>query len=194
MAAKRICSISNCGKPTSKMGWCASHYSRWKRHGSPLAGHTFHGEPKAFLDQALISATDDCIKWPFGKDLNGRGTINLDGRLQYASRVVCELAYGAPATLDLEASHYCGKGHEGCINPRHLRWATRTENHADKILHGTILRGSRNPLVKLQDGDVREIRKRIAAGEIQSSIAKDFGVTRHAVSAIACGKSWSWLE
>lgn len=34
---KRICSIDDCGKPCFGHGWCQAHYTRWRKHGDPLA-------------------------------------------------------------------------------------------------------------------------------------------------------------
>lgn len=31
------CAIDDCGQPTVGRGWCRTHYSRWRRHGDPLA-------------------------------------------------------------------------------------------------------------------------------------------------------------
>lgn len=46
MANPKLCSIPDCGKPAYGHGWCSAHYSRWYRHGDPLAGGS--------------SPTDDC--------------------------------------------------------------------------------------------------------------------------------------
>lgn len=34
------CAIEGCEKPSWARGWCQAHYTRWKRHGDPLAGRT----------------------------------------------------------------------------------------------------------------------------------------------------------
>lgn len=34
----RTCSIDDCGKPMLARGWCSAHWTRWKRHGDPMAG------------------------------------------------------------------------------------------------------------------------------------------------------------
>lgn len=37
-ATTRTCSIDGCTKPVIARGWCTAHWTRWKRHGDPLAG------------------------------------------------------------------------------------------------------------------------------------------------------------
>ncbi len=154
---------------------------------------TAPGAPLAFLAQALLADTDQCIRWPFSGNGQGWGKVYVDGRLQVASRVVCERTHGAPPTRKHQAAHSCGKGHEGCINPRHIRWATRAENEADKLLHGTQSRGARNSQAVLTEADVREIRKRAADGEAQRKIATGYRVSQASISLIVRGKSWGWL-
>lgn len=33
------CSVSGCGGTVIARGWCQKHYSRWRRHGDPVAGN-----------------------------------------------------------------------------------------------------------------------------------------------------------
>src|SRR5699024_11188309 len=33
----KVCSVKDCGKKHHAKGYCKAHYSRWKRHGNPLA-------------------------------------------------------------------------------------------------------------------------------------------------------------
>jgi hypothetical protein len=113
-----------------------------------------------------------------------------DGRNRSVHQLSCERQNG-PAPVDKEAAHNCGV--RGCINRRHLRWKTRKENHADKIIHGTTNRGERQGHSKLTTDDVLAIRSRIAAGEVQHNVAADFGVTRETVTGIKLGRSWGWL-
>ncbi len=35
---RRVCKIPGCNKAHYSRGWCAMHYHRWKRYGSPMAG------------------------------------------------------------------------------------------------------------------------------------------------------------
>lgn len=193
MANKRICSIPDCGKPHYGRGWCVAHWERNRRHGNPIGGGTPKGDLLAFLSLALASASDECIFWPYSS-IKGYGRVSINGRDHLASRLICERAYGAPPTPGHDAAHSCGNGHRGCVNPAHLRWATRSENIADTLLHGTHNRGERNARAKITDQVAREIKRRLSAGERQHAIAADYGVARTTINNIANGYAWSWLE
>lgn len=188
-----VCSIPGCGKGGKlRRGWCGAHYHRWQAHGDPLAGGTFHGKPMAFLEAALASETENCIPWPFYRDKNGYGMIGFRGKVKLTHRVVCELAHGAPLASEHEAAHSCGNGHGGCINPKHLRWASRAENEADKLLHGTVARGKRSGAAKLTEADVIDILRSRGA-VLQRDLAARFGVSQSLISRIYAGKDWGWL-
>lgn len=74
-----------------------------------------------------------------------------------------------------------------------LCWGTAAENMADKIAHGTWVRGSRVGNAVLNEGQVREIKRRLAKKEPHSSIALDYGVKTVTISAISSGRNWSWI-
>lgn len=142
MANQSICNIDGCDKRAKCRGWCTAHYERWRKHGSPHQGGplgTAFGEPLRYLDEVvLIYDRDDCLAWPYAKDPNGYGQVRVGGRTHYVTRLVCEKIHGKPPTGRHQAAHSCGRGHEGCCNPKHLRWATVRENHLDKKAHGTF--------------------------------------------------------
>lgn len=54
--------------------------------------------------------------------------------------------------------------------------------------------GERNPNNKLSPDDVRTIRARVAAGEMHSVVAKDYGVKTCTVSSIVYRRSWKHLN
>jgi hypothetical protein len=54
-------------------------------------------------------------------------------------RMVCEAFHGPAPTLTHHAAHWDGNRKNNI--PNNLRWATCSENHADKIRHGTTNRG-----------------------------------------------------
>ena len=137
------CTIDDCTRPilVKSRGLCDAHYRRWQRWGDPLAGRsTMVGDTWKVLVDALASDTDQCISWPFAHDGNGRPQISVNGHMRSTCRIICQIVHGPPpsSSRKYEAAHNCGKGHEGCINPRHLRWATSAGNQADRNIHGTI--------------------------------------------------------
>lgn len=194
MATPRICSIPGCGKPHKARGWCNAHWQRWNSHGSPLAGGTAHGAALHYLHETVVPFTGSgCLNWPYGRIGNGYAQVTIDGKHELVSRVVCYIVYGQPPSPTHEAAHSCGKGHEGCVNPNHLRWATAVENAGDRVPHGTARRGERQNLAKLTEAQVREIRD--LQGRIpQRTIAAHYGVKAGTVTSIFRRDSWAWVE
>lgn len=187
MAVSRICSIDGCCKPAcNSRGWCVAHYSRWRRYGDPLAGRVPHGEASRWLLDHVTFSSDDCLIWPFARMHTGYGRVWLNGRLQVASRAMCELAHGNPPSRNYYAAHSCGKGRDGCVNPKHLSWKTRLENEADKRAHGTVARGEKNGRAKLSDADVMRIRE-LAGAVPQKELAAMFGVSPSLISMVIAG-------
>lgn len=154
--------------------------------------HAPRGAALQWLQQHVQHASDECLTWPFGNNETGYGFIRLDGRVIKASRVMCELAHGAPATRGLQAAHSCGNGRMGCVNPRHLRWATQSENQFDRVAHGTSNRGERCGSAVLTRDDVMRIRA-LAGVELQKVLAHRYGVAQATISKIQRGERWSWL-
>jgi hypothetical protein len=190
MAANRICSIPGCDRRHVARGWCDPHYRRWIAHGDPLAGGTPDGAPMEFIENtAVVYAGDDCLKWPFAQNGNGYGQIWRSGRNVQAHRLICELVNGSPPDPSMDAAHTCGRGHLGCVNPKHLKWATRAENMADKLLHGTHNRGERHSMAKLTESDVRQIRE-LKGKMTCRELGEMFGVAPITINRAQRGQNW----
>lgn len=188
------CKVPGCDKPAVRLGWCSMHLTRYERYGDPLKlKSTPKGALPAFMQQAIAYDGDDCLFWPFARKSSGAGKFAKDGKAMVAARVVCEAVYGPPPTPRHDTAHSCGKGHLGCVAPRHLRWATRAENQADRDLHGTMIRGEQHKLAKLTADDVRQIRAMVGTMSMQA-IADCFGVSMSLISLIHRRKRWSWLD
>lgn len=192
MATSRLCSIPDCDKRAFGRGWCQSHYYRWLKHDDPLGGRVRNGEALRWIEKHISHSGLECLPYPFQRDRAGYGLLNLPGMSQGAARYMCRRAHGEPPSPAHQAAHSCGKGHEGCTNPKHLSWKTPPANQADRLIHGTHIRGPRNPGVKLTETAVRQIRG-LKGVLSQSKLAKQFGVTRFAIHAIHTGKKWGWL-
>lgn len=190
-----ICLAPNCDREARSKGLCVKHYKRVLRHGSLSGGAPERGKARSFLLEAAIFEGDECLIWPFARmKSNGYAICNYEGRSQITSRVVCRLAHGEPPSKRHEAAHSCGQGHQGCINPKHLRWALPVENCADTVRHGRSLRGTNNKSAKLNPSAVDEIRTRLADHVPQRQIAAEFNISQTTVSGISIGALWGWLS
>jgi hypothetical protein len=174
-------------------GLCSTHYMRWRKHGSPhKLLRTPNNESSDYLAEVVMkSDTDRCIVWPYLRNNKGYAVIGKGGGMKLVTRIVCEQTHGAPKK-NWHAAHICGKGHTGCVNPRHLRWATPSENHFDKRHHGTDNRGIRNPNAILSDRQVLQIRS-LKGTMSQNRIAEKFGVTDRTINDIMSFRTWRHL-
>lgn len=193
MATKGICAVEGCGKPiTNSHGWCVAHYKRWWRHGSPTAGRISNGGPLEFLRALVGHDQDDCVPWRFRRYKVGYGKVLFEGRVWKAHRLMCQLAHGEPEDPALDSAHSCGNAN--CVNPKHIRWATRLENNREKKDHGTELFGERRPNAKLTPDDIRSIRLRSDLGELRKDVARDFGINACTVSQIVHRHRWAHID
>jgi hypothetical protein len=186
-APARICSIGGCGKRHKAKGFCVMHYYRLMRNGdAKVAKKAANGECINFLQN--MKASQDCIDWPFGKFSDGYGSIHFEGKTMRASRASALLHHGKPESQKMEAAHSCGN--RLCVNPKHIRWATRLENENDKIGHGTRSVGEKHGAAKLTEDDVRMIRQLIKT-QTAASLCRKFNMSRGAIDHILKGKNWS---
>lgn len=191
MANSRLCSIPDCGKKHYAKGVCHAHYQRRNKYGDPLGGGTSRGEPIRFIrDIALQTKGFECLAWPFYTTKDGYGRAFLDGRATLVHRYICGQVNGSPPEPEYEAAHSCGN--RICVNPHHLSWKTHAGNMADRFLHGTHNRGSRNGISKLTESQAREILA-LKGTASHREIGLLFGVSRSAVWNIHSGRLWGWL-
>ncbi len=195
MPTQRTCSIHDCGRLVKARGWCSLHYQRWCAHGDPsVALRPANGEAQSYFENVVLTyAGDECLIWPFVTNGEGYARVRNDGKPCLVSRMVCDRIYGPPPTQEHQAAHSCGNGHLGCVTKGHLSWKTPIENHADKILHGTVSRGEQNGQAKLTEASVREILA--AKGVVsQRELATRFNISKSAIWNIHTGNRWGWLS
>lgn len=152
---------------------------------------------KDWLRAHVDFSGDECLIWPFIRHSNGRALIRIDGDLSSAGPVMCQLAHGDPPVDGMRASYSCGNRLGGCVNPRHLSWATRKEisGSATQQLRAPYehARGSRHGRSKLTEDDVHKVRE-LSKTMTGAEIARMLGVTGTCISLILSGKSWAWLK
>lgn len=187
------CVVNGCTKPEKVSGMCWGHYARRRRHGAAEGGSpskTESGIGRKWIEDNVLHAEDDCLIWPFSS--TKVTFVRVDGQARKTYVYMCELVNGPRPTPAHQAAHSCGKRHLGCVNPRHLRWATPKENMADKKLHGTQACGETAWNAKFTAEDVRLIRDSI--GKVPGrELARRFGVSDNAISKIRRGHNWQGL-
>lgn len=118
------CKHPGCGLPHSCKGYCAPHYSRWRRGGDMDKPIRRYGatEPERFWEK--VRKTDTCWEWT-GATFRGYGMFRSRGKARTTHRLIYEWTHG-PIPDGLEVDHMCHN--RGCVNPAHLRLLTHTEN------------------------------------------------------------------
>jgi hypothetical protein len=187
---KSICVVDGCERPRVARQMCRLHYDRLRRHGDPMYTNPLrspYGTGGETLKALVLIETDDCTPWPYGKHSTGYGQVTIDGSKTCAHHWACEFAHG-PRPSRADAAHSCGN--RGCVNPRHLRWATRSENEADKVLHGRDNRGENHHGHKLSVAQVIAIREAAAAGARPVDLGAEYGVDPSTIREVVKRETW----
>ena len=109
-----------------------------------------------------------------------------------AAAVVLE-AFVGPRPHGYVVCHGPNGKHDDSLD--NLSWGTWSKNMgADRIRDGADNRGSKKKKKKLNDWDVRDIRRCLSHGRSCREIAPYFSVSRQAISDIKFGRRWAWLE
>lgn len=193
----QTCTIEGCGDKVFCGKMCSKHFQRWKRLGDPLAGGTYRGDPRKWIDEHKEYAGEGCLTWPFACNSKGYARVwwpRSDGkkRMKLVHVIMLENRCGS-ALEGHVARHLCNQGHLGCVNPSHLVWGTRSENYMDSVDNGTSSRGEKHGQSQLTEADISEIRRMLKSGMRQIDLAIEYGVSRSHISDIKFGKRWGWL-
>jgi hypothetical protein len=94
------------------------------------------------------------------------------------------LGFRGPCPVGMEGSHLNGDRLDNRL--ANLAWESRVSNQRRKLAHGTALIGSRNPVSKLTDEQVGQI-KSLKGKMSGSAIAKAFGLSPSHANAIIAG-------
>jgi len=142
-------------------------------------------------DRVILSASG-CWEWTGNKLKRDYGRIDHGGRKYVLHRIIYRLCVGSLPPGRVEVCHSCDN--PPCCNPAHLFLGTHAENMRDSEAKGRnshrAQKGQEKPQAKLTEEAVRDIRRRVAAGENGRIIAEDHGVSRATVSEIARRKKW----
>lgn len=121
----------------------------------------------------------------------GRKFVSLvrpEGSKRFRLSRLILLAFCGPCPDGMECCHDNGDERDDRLD--NLRWDTRLANCDDKQRHGTQPRGEKGGNAKLREPEVAEIKRRLVAGDLQTTIAVDFEISRGVISTIARGMTW----
>lgn len=110
------------------------------------------------------------------------------GRHSYAVHTLVAEAFLGSRPAGFEICHGDGDYFNNAAS--NLRYASRVDNAADKILHGTLPLGEEHHNAVLTEVEVLEIRSRLAAGESIRGLGRAYGVSASTISDIKLGKTW----
>lgn len=147
------------------------------------------------------------VCWPYmgSRDKDGYG-LAKDNRTVRAHRLALRLA-GVEVPRGVMVLHSCDN--PPCCNPAHLRLGNARTNAADMVSRGRaatglrnaaythperIRRGSDNGWSRLTEDQVAVIKRRIAWGDTNGDIARDYGVTNGTIWFIAKGRNWTHVQ
>lgn len=139
----------------------------------------------AELLELAAQDTDACSLWTHA-NYKGYGMFCLNKKMHRTHVYVCEMYHGPRPTPAHEVAHNCGV--RACVNPAHLRWATRADNHADKKIHGTYRFGETHQSAKFSNADIRMMRALRKAGIQVRHISEAFGCSEPYASQLINGR------
>ncbi len=149
---------------------------------------------KRFHKGYIINPESNCWIWQSPIDNFGYGKITFEKKSCYAHRISYFLSNGYFPN-ELLVCHHCDN--TSCVNPKHLFLGTHADNSRDKIKKGRQKfpskghnLGEYNPNAKLNLKSVKEIKIKLKNGLTCIEIAKDYNVSRLAISNIKRNTHW----
>jgi hypothetical protein len=162
-----------------------------------------------------VRGPDDCWEWQGSRDATGYGLKRWHGKVRRTHRIAYQIAHDVtlpvqPPTKEcVMVLHSCDN--RPCCNPAHLSLGLHADNRRDCVTKGRhrsapgdangsrkhperLVRGEAHHDAVLTRADVLAIRAKLAAGGRPTWIGRDYGVSRHAITAIKTGRSWAHVK
>lgn len=197
---RNICKVSDCESFCHGLGYCSKHYQKFKKYGDPVPNipRTPHNKGRSkyssvgqrFLDGFAALSDRECWVWTGGYFLDyGYGGMTHDGKNYKAHRFSYEHHVG-PIPAGMYVCHKCDN--PPCVNPSHLFLGTPNQNVQDRHSKGrdASMKGSKNPLAKLSEFKIQEIRKMLSDGASYKKIAALYQVSSALIGQVKRGIIW----
>jgi hypothetical protein len=141
---------------------------------------------------AKVAKSESCWTWTAALNDSGYGSFRFDGWMRGAHRVAWIFTFGHPG--ELHVLHKCDN--RRCVNPAHLYLGTNADNVADRVCKGRSSsgKGEHHGRAKLVAADIPAIRRRLASGDFQKDIAKDYGVSQPCIGYLARRVTWHAVQ
>lgn len=153
-----------------------------------------------FFGRCIPVTETGCWLWTGSTTTDGYGSLRFDGKWSMAHRLAYALEKGE-IPVGMLVCHKCDV--PLCCNPDHLFAGTHKDNIQDCVRKGRIAtgerlgqytkpesvpRGDKHYAMKIPAACKGQIRQRVAAGEKQSRIADEFGVSATTINYIIKGR------
>jgi hypothetical protein len=133
---------------------------------------------------------DDCWLWT-GTKGRGYGQINFGprGLGGISAHRLSWMFFNGPITEEV-IMHTCNN--KLCVNPKHLKAGTQSENTKDSYKSGLQkgMIGTDNPNAKLTSAKVERLRGPLKRGELKA-LAEELGITYGSAKTIRSNNSWN---
>jgi len=142
-----------------------------------------------FWRKVVVRGPDECWEW-LGSHSAGYGTIGFDYTSIGAHRFLWWILTGVYPG-ELYVCHHCDN--PGCVNPAHLFLGTPKDNTQDALSKGRMAIGTRVASARFTEEDIREIRRKRAAGVSAFELADEYKVNHAYIYHIVARKAWKHI-
>ncbi|GAA5229252.1 HNH endonuclease [Arthrobacter cryoconiti] len=129
----RTCSVDECGKKHNALGFCESHYTRFKKTGRATAKTAQERFDEKTKPQG------ECIVWTKSVNKDGYGVFYFKGSMKLAHGVAWTLS-GREVPVGLMLDHECRN--PPCVNVHHLRLLTNKQNGENRSVSSAANKSS----------------------------------------------------
>ena len=165
--------------------WTSKHNFSWK---GKTEEEKFPMKKIMFFER--VEKADSCWIWKGSKGANGYGIISFGGKPITAHRLSWKIHNGEISS-DVIVRHLCNN--KICVSPHHLAIGTIQDNADDRVRAGNSPKGSNNNMSKLNEAQVKEIKKLLRVGLSGAEIGGRFGVTRTCICSIKNNITWKHI-